>query len=310
MRLLITGASGLLARVLLPRLQGEMECWPVGGTRRPEHPRGATVDLTERAAVTALLREISPEVVLHLAALADIDACERSPEAAYRNNVLATENLVTAAASLPHTPHFIYVSTDAVYDSAGRNREADVRPRNVYATTKLQGEEVCRVLPAALVLRLNFFCLDRKQRRGLAEALIHRLQQRTPLKLFEDVSFNPLYGEDLAEVVWQLLQHRTVGTFNLGAAGDGLSKAEFARRLAACLGLTTDNCTSASVADAGLAAYRPRGMVMDVSAIEHELGIRLPSVDDGLQALRARWLRAHSGALQAGTSWPIHETER
>ena len=284
---MLTGASGLLGGVLLPGLEESFECWPVGGRHRPAHPRGECVDLEDSTAVADLMSRVAPTVVVHLAALADVDLCEAHPERAYRANVLTTRNVCDAVTAMSNPARLIYISTDQVYDAAGDNDETAVQPRNTYALTKLWGEEVCRQLPLALILRLNFFANDQSGGRGLTEWLIESLRAGAPINLFADVHFNPIFAGHLVRVLSRLIEAQPAGTYNLGAAGGAISKAEFARRLARRLDLSTQNCREMSVADAALAAYRPRGMAMDVSRLEAVLGRHLPTIEDGLKDLVA-----------------------
>ena len=288
-RALITGASGLLGSALLPQLEDYFDLFPLGHRGPPQGSRGAVVDLADASAVAALVREVRPGVVLHLAALADVDACEREPDRAHAANVGFTRNVAAAAAALDPVPYVVYVSTDHVYDAPGANREEDTRPRNVYALTKLWGEDVACALPGAAAVRLNFFSRPGGDREGLAGWILRMLAGGDPVQVFTDVRFSPIYAGFLGRILRRLCEARPAGVFNLGSSGDGLSKADFACRLAEEFGLNTSSLRRTSVEQGDLLAYRPRGMVMDVSRIQDALGIRFPGVDEGIKALHATW---------------------
>jgi dTDP-4-dehydrorhamnose reductase len=105
-RVLLTGANGMLGRDLCRELVAQDHIMCATGTaeldvRQPEHVRRAFADF-------------APQQVFHLAALTDVDGCERTPEAVYHTNVLGTQlvALACAAADIP----MIYVSTIAVFD--------------------------------------------------------------------------------------------------------------------------------------------------------------------------------------------------
>ena len=118
------------------------------------------------------MAEIRPDIVVHAAALANVDACENDPEAARRLNVGMTENLLDAIAAECPTCRFVYVSSDQVYDGQGPHDEASPCPGNVYGRTKLEGEEVALKHPDSLVavsrLPRNRTCSYRKFRPALA----------------------------------------------------------------------------------------------------------------------------------------------
>lgn len=288
MRALITGAAGLLGTALVPDLDAAWECWPVGHRQRPTHARGRTVELEDADSVRKLIGDVKPNVVVHLAALADVDACERDPERAWRSNVGITRNIVDACAAIGN-PVVVYVSTDQLYDGPGANAEDAIRPRNVYALTKLWGEDVALQRNRAIVLRLNFIGLPVAGRPGFAGWLIESLQAQRPIRVFHDVHFNPIYAGFLAPIVRNLVESGACGVFNVGGGGAGMSKATFARRLAARFGFSDQRMTDASAGDSTLAAYRPRGMVMDVGRLTAALRRAPPTVEDSLAALHSAW---------------------
>src|SRR5581483_5276147 len=104
------------------------------------------LDVTDQRAVTAALAASRPAVVIHAAAMADVDACEREPERAEAVNARGTAHVADACASLG--ARLIYVSTDYVFDGeAGPYREDDPpQPLSVYGRTKLAGERAAAAL--------------------------------------------------------------------------------------------------------------------------------------------------------------------
>jgi len=281
--LLLTGASGTLGTVLAPRLAGHFTVHAIGHGRLPPWPGGCVVDLTSAAAVQALVERVRPQVVVHAAALADVDACERDPDAARRLNVDMPRHLAEAVGRTVPDCLFVHISTDQVYDGQGLHHEDRPAPCNVYARTKLDGEDGVRHLRRHLVLRTNFFLSGGG--RGFADWLIRSMEEGAAITLFEDVLFNPLYAGDLADIVVELIASGATGTFNVGADGPGMSKADFARQLAERLGLSLVNARVGRLAQVALAARRPLDMRMDVRRLSAVLGHPPPTVEDGLDRL-------------------------
>jgi GDP-4-dehydro-6-deoxy-D-mannose reductase len=149
---LVTGAAGFVGSRLLPSLRAAGR-EPVG-VHLPSLPSGSAefpwraCDLRARAEVEALIAEIRPAAVVHLAALAAPAEAERDPLEALRSNYLALDALLGALARSAPAARFLFVSTGEIYGasavSAPPYREsAPARPANVYAATKAAGE--CRV---------------------------------------------------------------------------------------------------------------------------------------------------------------------
>jgi dTDP-4-dehydrorhamnose reductase len=115
-RILVTGASGLLGINFALRFAAEHPILGLTNTHPLKDAPFASqpLDLTDPAALNSALDAFRPEIVLHCAALANIDACERLPLEAERINAWVPEQLALAAAQ--HGFKLVHLSTDAVFD--------------------------------------------------------------------------------------------------------------------------------------------------------------------------------------------------
>jgi dTDP-4-dehydrorhamnose reductase len=285
---LLTGATGLFGRHLEPLLARHGEVIGLGG---PEARINANAfDLADAAAIVDCLNRVRPGIVVHAAAMTDVDACERETAAAFRNNVEATRNLVEWCLRQTAPPFFVYISTDQVYNGPGPHIETAPAPINVYALTKLWAEDLVQRLPSRLILRLNYVALPFAElRRGFVNWLIDNLSAGRAITLFEDVLFNPLYIADAVELLLELLETRAEGLLNFGAGGVGMSKAAYGLAVAEALGLPTDSVKVGSVTQFPLVARRPQDMRMDVSRLTRKLGRSPPDMQAGLARLAADW---------------------
>jgi len=276
-RVLVTGATGLLGRSLIPVLRAAGH--QVLGQGRQQQA-DLQADLCDASQTLALLQEARPEVVINLAALTNVDRCESHPDEAYRANVLAVQHLTRAMQQLGQSGHLVQISTDQVYDGQGAQAEDQVVVRNSYAMSKVAAELAAAAVPST-VLRTNFFGRSAAPGRASFSDWLHgALVQAQPIQVFDDIWFSPLAITTLAACIEQAVRLRPLGTFNLGSRG-GLSKADFAFLLAQHLGLPTTamHRCSAQVMAAQRAA-RPKDMRMDSSRFEQRLGIALPLLAD------------------------------
>jgi dTDP-4-dehydrorhamnose reductase len=276
----------LLGSTLVPRLR---DC----GHTVLEHGFAQAVeyraDLRDYDATAAMLNQAAPECIINLAALTDVDVCERDPDAAYRLNVAAVEHLSRWIAH--HAPgcHLVQISTDHVYDGVGPHREAAIAIRNVYALSKAAAELIARAI-GGTVLRTNFFGKSSCPRRSsFSDWIVESLRGDRPLRLYTDVHFSPVRLRTLSDLIERVVVTRPAGIFNVGAAG-GMSKADFAFALAEALALPTGRMQRVDYGAAPHFARRPSDMRMDCGLFENTLGQPLPSLADEIVAAREEYL--------------------
>jgi dTDP-4-dehydrorhamnose reductase len=277
-RVLITGASGMLGNTLAPVLARAGH-----DVVRHGHHRGADVscDLTQNTSARALIDNVHPEVIVNLVAATDVDECERDPHAAYLLNVRTVENLVAAM----REQFFIQLSTDQVYDCAGPSKEDDVRLTNTYALTKYAAELAAVRVPST-VLRTNFFGPSRLAgRKSFSDWALDSLQNAKPITVFEDVVISPLSMRTLSAMIDRVIKRRVAGIFNLGSR-DAISKADLVFEIARAYGLSTRAVTRGSVRDVNLAAYRPNDMSMDCARFEAAFDTALPRLHEEIEHLK------------------------
>ena len=278
MRILITGSSGRLGSELLPYLQKRgydvMDSTIETGMR---------ADLTMKDQVNELLNETRPDIVVNLAALTDVDECERNPARAEYLNVKIIENIVSWIKK--NNGYVIHISTDQVYDGPGPHKEDDINLTNVYSHSKYNSELIAASVPAT-ILRTNFFGQTTcKSGVTLSDWIIESLTCKKPITVFSDILFSPLSIQHLLTSIETVISKRIPGVFNLGSS-QGMSKAEFAYAIAAVLDLPTDNVTIGSSENGNFEAYRPKDMRMDSSLFENTFAVKLPTLAEEVMTLK------------------------
>lgn len=276
-RILVTGATGLLGSTLKQRLPG---CTVIATARGGGDIRA---DLRSRGETMRLIEAASPDVVIHAAALTDVDQCEALPQLAFESNAFATQNLV---ANLPVGCYLVYLSTDQVYpDTDGPHREGSEAPVNGYGRTKLAGEWAARLHGHSCVLRTNFFGpSEHPDRTSISDFMVRAFSEGSPVTLFRDILFSPLHMATLCELLQRVLQVRLTGVFNAGSR-DGMSKANFGLRIATLLTAKMDNVVIGESTLLAGRSPRPRDLRMDVGRLESALDIVMPSLDHEINRL-------------------------
>lgn len=278
MKILVLGASGMLGSRLVPYLidQGHEV---LAASRN--HVNGIQIDLQNQAATLAVVRSVSPDVVINLVGMTDVERCESHPKEAWQANVRSAENIASACTETG--AHLVHLSTDQVYDSAPDCAEANAGPGNHYAMTKYAGE-LAALRAGATVLRTNFFGVSpHATRRSLSDWIFSALKENRPIQVFDDVRFSPLDMGTLCFMLNEVIRYRYSGVFNLGSH-EGMNKADFALAFAKALGLSSARFSRVSAQQSGLlSAWRPKSMCMDSSHFEATFNVCLPTLQTEIE---------------------------
>ena len=224
MKVLLTGAKGMLGRTLTREFAGDFDVIP---TDLPE------VDITDERLLDAEFMRHSPDAVIHCAAMTAVDRCESEREMAFRLNARGSANV--ASVCRKHGIRLIAVSTDYVFDGdADRPYDEFDRPtggRTVYGQSKFAGEEAVRSLcPNHVIARISWLY------GAGGPSFVHTMMSladgsRPLLKVVGDQFGNPTSALAVAVALRGLLvRPELCGTFHLTCEGSA-SWAEFAREI-------------------------------------------------------------------------------
>jgi len=285
--MLVTGASGLLGANFVLAASKRFQVTACHGRHRVTFPDAKNVacDLRRPADVSALLTEIQPEIVAHLAAATDVERCQAEPEEAEDINVRVTERLAEWAAR--QGARFLLMSTDAVFDGrrGGYSESDEPGPVNVYAATKLDAERRVRAMGSNhLIVRANLYGWNAQPKQSLAEWVLARLESGEQVPGFTDVFFAPLLVNSLAELILTTLEKGAQGTYH-AASRDSLSKFEFARSIADCFGLPRHLVVPATAGER-LKTPRPKNSTLVAGRLSARIGVAMPSVGEDLQQFK------------------------
>jgi len=284
MRILITGASGLLGLNLALETTRRHT---VFGTvnHHPLKTNAFTViqaNLLVPGAVERLLDSTQPDWVIHCAALANLDACEANPLLAQQLNTELPRTLASHVAR--SGARLVHVSTDSVFDGLrGDYSEGDIpTPVGEYSRTKLDGElAVAAADPMAIIARVNLFGWSLTGNRSLAEFFFNNLSRHKQVMGFMDVFFCPLLANDLADLFVRMLEKNLTGLYHV-VSSESLSKYEFGLRLAQRFNLDGSLINPTSVTQSGLKATRSPNLTLRSDKLASALGESLPRLSTGL----------------------------
>lgn len=288
MGILVTGASGLLGHTFCRRLAGREPVIGITLSHTLDIPgvTAVTVDLTDQGATDELIKRTRPSLVLHCAALTNVDQCERNPKLAECLNVDVTANVASAAYAAGAA--LVHISTDQLWDGSKSfmNESTSLCPINVYGRSKAKAEAVAaEAHPDTLIIRTNFFGPGRPWRKSFSDWILNEFDAGRNPRMFADVFFTPIAIGAFAQAVLDLVALKVSGIVHVAGA-QRLSKYAFGCAIAQAFGYAASRIVESGLAEAHLPASRPLDMSLDVSRAEKLLGRRLLNIESSIAELR------------------------
>lgn len=211
MRILLTGANGMLGRDVMAELAATHQVHPF--------PRQA-LDVTDPEAIRRAVAQVDAELIINCAAYTDVDGCESHPRDANRLNALAPRYLAVAAERAGAA--LLHISTDYVFDGTASTPYTEfdpVGPVTAYGRSKLAGEEeIRRHCAHHFILRTAW--LYGAHGGNFVDTMLRLSGERDRLSVVVDQVGNPTWTVELVRVIGRLIDTDAYGTYHATAEGE------------------------------------------------------------------------------------------
>ena len=281
MRLLITGSSGQLGITLQDLLAKYYEI--VNTSRQGNNSNTFNLDITNKIMLKEVLDATKPDLIINLAAMTNVDLCERDPSAAKRVNLLGVENICDL-----FDGKIIQISSDYVFDGKmGPYTEDDkTNPISIYGKTKLLAEKV--VLnhnDENIVLRTNvLYSYDSKTNACFVNWVVRSLKEKRQIYVVNDQYNNPTWTKSISRVILLCIQNKISGLYHWGD-GDILSRYQFSLKIAKIFNLDSSLIKSIKTSELSQLAKRPLRSGLISKKMEEAINVYAPAVEDCLRII-------------------------
>ena len=210
MKVLVTGAKGMLGQDLCPALEDD-------GYEVIEKDI-ADFDITDESAVRDAITDIMPEIVIHCAAYTNVDKAEEEFDKAHAVNSKGVENVAKVCAKTGAV--LVYISTDYIFDGTKNTPytpDDKPNPINNYGLTKLKGEEaVQRYCTKYYIVRTSW--LYGHHGKNFVETMLS-LKNKEELKVVDDQTGCPTWTAELSSGIIKLLREKPYGIYHVCGSG-------------------------------------------------------------------------------------------
>ncbi len=296
-RILITGAHGLLGQKLAICFGRESNCeillTDLDRTTAFNVPRFdyTQLDITNKSDVKSLIASYKPDVIIHTAAITDVDLCETEREFAWRVNVDGVKNILIAARRLDKC-HLIHLSTDYIFDGKQDfyNEESRPFPLNYYGKTKLASENalVMSGVSHSIVRTQLLYGTGINTRNNFVTWALQMLEQKKIFSVVDDQTGNPTFADDLSYAILKIAEQSKNGIYHV-CGPEALNRMQFAKYIAQVFQFDGEFVHAGKTRDLQQIAVRPHNSTFVTLKFESEFGFRLADVLQGLQRLRDQY---------------------
>ena len=256
MKILVTGANGMLGQDLCPILEDADFVDEVFETDIEN------LDITNERQVKRVLKEKNPDVIIHCGAYTNVDKAESDVDNARKINVTGTENLAKASKSIGAT--FIFISTDYVFDGKKNKKYLPTDkpcPINVYGQTKFEAEQVVqKICDKFYIVRTSW--LYGHHGKNFVETMLKLALENKEIKVVNDQIGSPTWTVALSEALVELLEEMPkYGIYHICGSGE-TSWYDFAKEIFKISNINV-NLTPCTSEEYKVPAKRPQYSVLE-----------------------------------------------
>lgn len=296
MKVLVTGVSGQLGHDVMNELakrghegigsgMEEVYAGIQDGTSIEIMPY-VQLDITDENAVSKMIHEIKPDVVIHCAAWTAVDMAEDDNlvEKVRLVNAKGTQYIASACKDIDCK--MVYISTDYVFNGQGetpwQSDCKDYAPLNVYGQTKLEGElAVANTLDKYFIVRIAW--VFGKNGKNFIKTMLKVGKTHYEVRVVNDQIGTPTYTLDLSRLLVDMCETEKYGYYHATNEGGYISWYDFTKEIYRVAGYTT-KIVPVTTAEYGLAkAARPFNSRLDKSKLIENGFQPLPTWQDAVE---------------------------
>ncbi len=267
-KMLITGLSGLVGSYLsrLPDLKN-YDVLSIDHIERSGFGNYVVADLQNLDTFSRLMNKVQPDIIINLAAMTNVDACETQREEADKVNHLVVSQISKFLDNNPNS-YLLQVSTDYVFDGERGNYSESDEPNAIswYGMTKLLGEQ------ELLKCKSSNWCIARtstpfgihNKKQSFPIFVIKSLRNNQEINILIDQVTSPTYADNLSNMLLEIVQKKITGIMHVSGSTQ-ITRYDQALQIASKFNLNEKLVRPSSIKEMKWKARRPRDSSLNVA---------------------------------------------
>jgi len=282
--IIVTGASSSPGYKIALKLSEKYDVLAVYNEHKIDGINSIKLDITKEP--EKLILDYKPDIIVHAAAIGNVDYCEENKELCYNVNVVSLRKLFSEA--YRKGTKIIHISTDYVFDGKkGLYKETDVpNPINYYGLTKFIGEEIA-YSKGGTVMRIAAVYGTGYGRTNFGKFIVDKLSKNEKIDAAYDQYISPTLNTQIGEAALKLVEKNYDGLIHI--TGPRLSRYEFALKVCEKFGFSSSLVNPVSINSFNFKSSRPKDSSLDNSLGKKITGIDLSDIDKSLEIFKGEY---------------------
>lgn len=288
MKILVIGGSGIIgSKIVRKFVENKNDVIYTYYENKLNVGIGHRLDIRKKNETIDLISKVNADVVIHTAALTNVDLCETDKKLADSINVTGTENVITGCQKI--NSKIVYISTSFVFNGEKNEyfEEDEPSPATYYGLTKLKGEELVKnsKLPF-LILRTDqpYDWKEKWQRNNSVLRVLQTLQEGKTINEIIDWYNVPTYIPNFVNALENLINFNLLGIYHV-CGSDFVNRYEWALVTAKVFGLNENMIKTISSEILNLPAKRVN-VKLNNEKLFQKTGIKMIGIEEGLKSMK------------------------
>ncbi len=283
-KILITGASGFLGGHVYKLARERFETY-AGFHDHVINEKGEWVqlDLTDAENLSLVIYKIKPDVVVHSAAISNLDLCEKDPEFAFKVNTKSTIHLAQLAKEMKF--RLIFISTDMAFNGqSGMYKVSDnVSPISIYGRSKVNAEKAIldKQIDTVIIRSALIYGHPATGGSSFSMWIENQLVEKKPVALYHDQFRTPILVNNLARLIIELTESNVTGIIH-GGGSERIDRYHFGLKMCELGGFDSSLLSTISMHQHNPPAPRPKDVSLDISNTLQQCNTPILDVEAGL----------------------------